>query len=65
MIHERFYYNRRYAAATSLAAGFPRQAGGLAPRGLNVLFQVRFGPSGLRTPVSAWRLGGFVTNRHE
>jgi hypothetical protein len=28
------------------------QAAGLAPRGLNVLFQVRLGLSGLRTPVS-------------
>jgi hypothetical protein len=27
-------------------------AGGLAPRGLDVLFQVRLGLSGLRTPVS-------------
>jgi hypothetical protein len=28
------------------------QLGGLVPRGLNVLFQVRLGLSGLRTPVS-------------
>ncbi len=28
------------------------QAGRLAPRGLNVLFQVRVSPSGLRVPVS-------------
>ena len=27
-------------------------AGGLAPHGLNVLFQIRLGPSGLRAPVS-------------
>jgi len=31
-------------------SGMP--AGGLAPRGLNVLFQVRFGLSGLHAPVS-------------
>jgi len=32
---------------------FPHgQAGGLAPRDLNVLFQVRLGLSGLHTPVS-------------
>jgi hypothetical protein len=32
--------------------GLRDQAGGLAPRDLNVLFQVRLGLSGLRTPVS-------------
>ncbi len=52
MIHERFYCNRRYAAATSLAASFARPAGGLAPRDLDILFQVCLGPSGLHAPVS-------------
>jgi len=52
MIHERFYCNRRYAAATSLAASFARPVGGLAPRDLDVLFQVRLGLSGLHSPVS-------------
>jgi hypothetical protein len=32
--------------------GSHSQAGGLAPRGLNILFQVCLGPSGLRAPVS-------------
>ena len=32
--------------------GFCIQAGGHAPRDLDVLFQVRLGLSGLRTPVS-------------
>jgi len=35
-------------------------AGGLAPRGLNVLFQVRFGPLGLHAPVS---LGDFTISQ--
>jgi hypothetical protein len=36
--------------AGMLFCGIP--AGGLAPRGFNVLFQVRFSLSGLRAPVS-------------
>ena len=52
IIHERFYCNRRYAATTSLGAGFRTQAHGLASRGLDVPFQVRLGLSGLRTRVS-------------
>jgi hypothetical protein len=52
IIHERFYCNRRYAAATSVAARFARPAGRLALRDLNILFQVCFGLSGLRVPVS-------------
>jgi hypothetical protein len=52
IIHDRFYCNRRYAAATSLAASSARPAGRLAPRDLNILFQVCFGLSGLRMPVS-------------
>jgi hypothetical protein len=39
-------------AATSLAVCSHGQAGGLAPRPVNVLFQVRFRLSGLRAPVS-------------
>ena len=52
MIHERFSCNRRYAAATSLAASFARPTGRLAPRDLDRLFQVCLGLSGLRVPVS-------------
>jgi hypothetical protein len=37
IVHERFYCNRRYAAATSQHAASGMLAGGLAPRGLNVL----------------------------
>ena len=43
-------------ADTLLRQAWPRgsrtQAGGLAPPGLDVLFQVRLGPSGLCAPVS-------------
>ena len=46
IIHEDFYCNRRYAAATSLTAG------GLAAQSVNILFQVCFLPSRLRAPVS-------------
>src|SRR5205807_8241303 len=46
IIHEGFYYNRRYAATTSLTAG------GLAARSVNILFQVCLPPSRLRAPVS-------------
>ncbi|HJR75584.1 MAG TPA: hypothetical protein VJ805_01385, partial [Nitrospiraceae bacterium] len=53
IIHERFYCNRRYAATTSLGAGFRTQARGLASLDLDVLFQVRLGPSGLRTQDTA------------
>jgi hypothetical protein len=52
MIHERFYCNRRYAATTSLAARFARPAGRLALRGLDILYQVCLGLSGIRVPVS-------------
>jgi hypothetical protein len=52
VIHERFYCNRRYAVATSLAASFARPADRLAPRDLDILFQVCLGLSGLRVPVS-------------
>jgi hypothetical protein len=46
IIHEDFYYNRRYAAATSL------KAGGLAARSVNILFQVCLPSLWLRAPVS-------------
>ena len=46
IIHEGFYCNRRYAAATSLTAG------GLAAQSVNILFQVCLPPSRLRAPVS-------------
>ncbi|HEU5408577.1 MAG TPA: hypothetical protein VFU48_12470 [Nitrospira sp.] len=78
-------------ADTPLRQAWPRfshgQAGRLALRDLNILFQVCLGLSRLRAPghrrltISpastnmaliilravdlAWRLGGFVTNRHE
>ena len=42
IIHEGFYYNRRYAATTSLTAG------GLAARSVNILFQVCLPPSWAR-----------------
>jgi hypothetical protein len=48
------------AGATHLAASARSQAGGLAPRGLAILFQVCLGLSGLRAPVS---LGDFVISR--
>jgi hypothetical protein len=46
IIHEGFYCNRRYAAATSLTAG------GLAARSVNILFQVCLPSSRLHAPVS-------------
>src|SRR5580765_672419 len=46
IIHEGFYYNRRYAATTSLTAG------GLAAQSVNILLQVCLPPSRLRAPVS-------------
>ena len=46
IIHERFCCNRGSAAAASLSAGR------LAAQSLNVLLQVRVGPSRLRVPVS-------------
>ncbi len=52
MIHERFYYNRRYAAATSLRAEYGTQAGGLVAQSVNVLQGARLPPSRLRAPVS-------------
>ena len=45
-IHEDFYCNRQYAAATSLTAG------GLAAQSVNILFQVCLPPSRLHAPVS-------------
>ena len=41
IIHEGFYCNRRYVAATSLTAG------GLAARSVNILFRVCSSPRGL------------------
>jgi response regulator RpfG family c-di-GMP phosphodiesterase len=40
IIHERFCCNRGFAAATSWHASLWHAAGGLAPRDLNILFQV-------------------------
>ena len=52
IIHEHFCCNVRFAAATSRHRVSKMPAGRLAPRDLNVLFQVRLGPLGLRVPVS-------------
>jgi len=65
IIHERFYCNRRYAAATSLAVDVSRpgeQARPSRPR-----HTVSSMPRSLRAPHArlAWRLGGFVTNHYE
>ena len=46
IIHEGFYCNRRYVAATSLTAG------GLAAQSVNILYQVCLPPSRLRAYVS-------------
>ena len=46
IVHEDFYCNHRYAAATSLTAG------GLAAQSVNILFQVCFPSSRLHAPVS-------------
>jgi len=46
LIHEDFYCNRRYAAATSLTAG------GLAAQSVDILCQVCLPPSRLLAPVS-------------
>jgi hypothetical protein len=51
-MHEQFYCNCRYAAATRWPTVAYGQLGGLAPHDLDVLFQVRLGLSGLRAPVS-------------
>ena len=65
IIHERFYCNRQYAAATSLAAGFPHPSGRARPSWPQRT--VSSTPRPLRAPRArlAWRLGGFVTNRHD
>ncbi|TKB67295.1 MAG: hypothetical protein E8D52_11950 [Nitrospira sp.] len=52
MIHDRFCCNRRYAAATGLAALYLQPGRQARPRGLTILFQVCIGLSGLRVPVS-------------
>ena len=65
IIHERFYCNRRYAAATSRHAT-QQHADGRAraarpPHTVSSMPRPREAP---RTRL-AWRLGGFATNRHE
>jgi hypothetical protein len=52
IIHERFYCNRRYAAATSRMRPNSMPEGGLALRDLHILFQVCLGLARLRAPVS-------------
>ncbi len=51
-IHECFYCNRRYAAATRQAASSARPASRLALRDLHILHQVCVDLSGLRVLVS-------------
>jgi hypothetical protein len=65
IIHDRFYCNRRYAAVTGLAAGFTQPSG--QARHSVGRHTVSSMPSFLAAPRArlAWRLGGFVTNRHE
>jgi hypothetical protein len=65
IIHDRFYCNRRYAAATGLAARF-LQPSGQARRSVG-RHTVSSMPPFLAAPRArlAWRLGGLVTNRHE
>ena len=53
IIHEGFYCNSGFATTTGLHTDYRGvQAGGLAARPLNILFQVCFGPSRLHAPVS-------------
>jgi len=65
IIHERFYCNRRYAAATSLAVVSSRPGEQARPSRPQHTVSSMLRP--LRAPRArlAWRLGGFVTNRHE
>ena len=65
IIHECFYCNHRYAAATSLAANFLRPGGQARPsRPHHTVSSMR---RSLKAPRArlAWRLVGFVTNHHE
>jgi hypothetical protein len=59
IIHEDFYCNRRFSAATSLTAG------GLAAQSVNILFQVCLLIFTAPRARLAWRLGGFATNPRE
>lgn len=65
MIYERFYCNCRYAAPIGLAASVARPAGQAHPSWPHHTGSSMRRP--LRVPRTrlAWRLGGFVTNRHE
>ncbi len=65
IIHDRFYCNHRYAAATSLVAGFPHPSG-QARRSVG-RHTVSSMPSFRAAPRAclAWRLRDFATNRHE
>ena len=64
IIHEHFYCNRRFTAATGLAACFtaPKRVGSLLGRSTSC---TRMPPS-LAAPRAhlAWRLRDFMTNRH-
>jgi len=65
IIHEHFYCNRRYAAPTSLAVVYLRPGGQARPS--RPRRTVSSTPHSLGAPRArlTWRLGGFVTNRHE
>ncbi len=65
IIHERFYCNRRYVAATSLATVISWPGGQARPsRPRHTVSSMR---RSLKAPRArlAWRLGGFVAKRHE
>ena len=64
IIHERFYCNRRYAAATCLAALVRSQAAGSPFTTSTYYFKYASVSQGFACP-SPRRLGGLVTNRHE
>jgi len=52
IIHERFYCNVYSLLGQACTRFRGVQAGGLATRTLNILFQICFGPSRLHAPVS-------------
>ena len=65
IIHERFYCNHRYAAATGVAAGFPHTRGAVSPLGRSTYcFKYAFLPRSSTHP-SRLRLDSFVTIRDE
>ena len=65
IIHDRFYCNRRYAAATSQHAPSGHAGGQARPSRPQRTVSSTPPPQGAPRARLAWRLGGFVTNRHE